>query len=413
MEQIAKMRLVTPQRTPRLRFPGFSGEWERKTLEEIGIINPSNNGLPEKFYYIDLESVNKGIAKNLKFMNKETAPSRAQRILQKNDILFQTVRPYQQNNYLFQVIKEYPVVASTGYAQIRCKQNNPRFIYQALHQKSFLQKVLVRCTGGTYPAINSGDLKEIKITIPSLPEQEKIADFFTAMDEKIDAKEKEIEEVKTLKKGFLQQLFPQEGETVPRLRFPGFSGAWEKKKLGEILEDFSYGMNSAAMPYDGIHKYIRITDIDDESNKYKEDSLASPQGKLERKYLVSKNDILFARTGASVGKTYLYNPKDGILYYAGFLIKGHVKAPIIAKFVFLQTLSNQYYKWVKIMSARTGQPGINAEEYKSYTISIPPLPEQEKIADFFTAIDEKIEAMEKQRDALKAMKKGFLQQMFI
>lgn len=409
MEQNAKMRLVTPQRTPRLRFPGFSGEWERKTLEEIGIINPSNNGLPEKFYYIDLESVNKGIAKNLKFMNKETAPSRAQRILQKNDILFQTVRPYQQNNYLFQVIKEYPVVASTGYAQIRCKQNNPRFIYQALHQKSFLQKVLVRCTGGTYPAINSGDLKEIKITIPSLPEQEKIADFFTALDEKIDAKEKEIEEVKTLKKGFLQQLFPQEGETEPRLRFPGFSGAWEFGKIGDFCSEIKETINPQQNPNERYREYSMPA----YDNKKNPNEVYGQTIKSSRK-IINTSCLLINKLNVRKKRIWLViEPTPNSVCSTEFI-------PIQSTQINLYFLNNVvstdvFTKYLENNSSGTSnsQKRVEPKTIMQAHILIPSLPEQEKIADFFSALDEKIEAMEKQRDALKAMKKGFLQQMFI
>lgn len=122
---------------------------------------------------------------------------------------------------------------------------------------------------------------------------------------------------------------------VPKLRFKGFSDEWEEKKLGEIISSFEYGMNSAAKEFDGENKYIRITDIDEKSNKYLEENKVSPEGELEDKYIVKDNDILFARTGASTGKTYLYDKKDGKLYFAGFLIRGNVNRDNNSKFIFL------------------------------------------------------------------------------
>ena len=107
-----------------------------------------------------------------------------------------------------------------------------------------------------------------------------------------------------------------EGEKllVPKLRFKEFNNEWEKIKLKDISTDISYGMNSAATEYDGINKYIRITDIDEETSLYSNNPV-SPSGNLDDRFLVRDNDILFARTGASTGKAYLYNRVDGKLYF--------------------------------------------------------------------------------------------------
>ena len=150
-------------------------------------------------------------------------------------------------------------------------------------------------------------------------------------------------------------------------------------------------MNAPAKEYDGIHKYIRITDIDEQTAAYKQDDVVSPDAELEEKYKVKKNDILFARTGASTGKSYLYDINDGVLYYAGFLIRGNVKIDNNAKFVFLQTKTGIYKNWVRIMSTRSGQPGINSQEYSSYRFRIPSKAEQNKIAQVFSLIDDRIQ----------------------
>ena len=146
------------------------------------------------------------------------------------------------------------------------------------------------------------------------------------------------------------------------MRFKEFQGEWEERKLGEIAESMDYGMNASAIEYDGKNKYIRITDIDEMSSKYISESPVSPKGKLLDKYLVEDNDILFARTGASVGKSYIYNKKDGRLYFAGFLIRARIKPELNASFIFAQTQTTRYNKWVKLTSMRSGQPGINSQE---------------------------------------------------
>ena len=203
---------------------------------------------------------------------------------------------------------------------------------------------------------------------------------------------------------------------VPKLRFKADDGSefpeWEEKRLGDICEPLMYGMGAAAIPYDGQNKYIRITDIDDESHKYKSNDIVSPAGMLEEKYLVCKGDILLARTGASTGKSYLYDEKDGKMYFAGFLIKAHVNEECDAKFIYAQTLTTKYMNWVKLTSMRSGQPGINANEYSSYAVSIACIPEQQKIASFLSTIDEIIQSTESELTAWQERKKCVMQKIF-
>ncbi|MFA6145530.1 MAG: restriction endonuclease subunit S [Sulfurimonas sp.] len=182
----------------------FSG-WEEKTLGEIAEINPKTGSLPDEFIYIDLESVDSGTLLKETRISKFGAPSRAQRLLNKDDILFQMVRPYQRNNLFFNKIGNY--VASTGYAQIRVNES-AQFIYHLLHLDSFVNDVMSHCTGTSYPAINSSDLGIILIQIPSsIEEQTKIATFLTVIDTKIDLATKQLNATKQFKKALLQQMF--------------------------------------------------------------------------------------------------------------------------------------------------------------------------------------------------------------
>ena len=194
---------------------------------------------------------------------------------------------------------------------------------------------------------------------------------------------------------------------VPNLRFPEFQGEWEKTKFGDIATGFDYGMNAAAKNYDGVNKYIRITDIDEASSTYTDKDIVSPDGVLTDNYLVNNRDILLARTGASTGKSYLYKKSDGKLYYAGFLIRANVTTHD-PYFVFSQLHTHRYWRWVSIMSARSGQPGINSQEYSSFPIYTTSIEEESKIAKLLSLLDKRIATQNKIIEDLKKLKSAII-----
>ena len=164
------------------------------------VVNPNNSVLPGNFAYIDLESVEAGVLKARKIINRDEAPSRAQRLLRYGDVIFQIVRPYQRNNFHFKIDDEIDYVASTGYAQLRANESAD-FLYQAVHADDFVERINKKCTGSNYPAINSSDLADIPIAIPSWDEQQKIADCLASLDELITLETQKLDTLKTHKKG--------------------------------------------------------------------------------------------------------------------------------------------------------------------------------------------------------------------
>lgn len=206
-------------------------------------------------------------------------------------------------------------------------------------------------------------------------------------------------------------------QNVPALRFPGFSGEWKKKRLEEMGASFSYGLNAAATTYDGQHKYLRITDIDDESRKFSGKELTSPNVDLSNAsdyldYKLQENDIVFARTGASVGKTYLYDTSDGDVYYAGFLIRVKIDSKYDANFIFQKTLTSDYSHFVVVTSQRSGQPGINAQEYANWEMLVPELNEQKKIGRFLTDFDKNIFVCREKIKKLQQFRQAMLAKLF-
>ena len=263
--------------------------------------------------------------------------------------------------------------------------------------------------------IAPADFFETTVSMPQdIEEQRKIGAYFKNLDCLITLHQRKLDDLRLLKKSMLQKMFPKEGKDVPETRFPGFTDAWEQRKLGDIASSFAYGLNAAAKEFDGKHKYLRITDIDDVSRVFQDDNLTSPDADIDAAddYRLEEGDLLFARTGASVGKSYIYKESDGLVYYAGFLIRAKIRPEYDAEFVFQNTLTSTYEKYIKTTSQRSGQPGVNAKEYAEYSMSLPEYAEQVKIGMFLRKIDDAITLHQRKLEDLQKLKKALLQQMF-
>ena len=201
---------------------------------------------------------------------------------------------------------------------------------------------------------------------------------------------------------------------VPAIRFAGFTDPWEQRKLGDVASSFDYGLNAAATEYDGQNKYLRITDIDDETHEFSKSDLTTPLADLAMSadYLLKEGDLLFARTGASVGKTYLYRQFDGMVYFAGFLIRARIGEGADPEFAYQATLTDAYKKYVAITSQRSGQPGVNAQEYADYQLMLPSKTEQQQIGMTLRSLDNLITLHQRKYDKLVVFKKSMLEKMF-
>ena len=188
---------------------------------------------------------------------------------------------------------------------------------------------------------------------------------------------------------------------------------WNLVRLGDLCFNAGeYGLNAPAIDYStGMPTYLRITDID-ENGKFRKEDIKSVDSPIAKDYYLKNGDIVFARTGATVGKTYLYDSQDGELVYAGFLIKF---TPDIQKllpyYLKIYTETKMYWYWVSITSQRSGQPGINASEYCSFKMIIPPIEEQKKIAELLSEWDKAIELQTKLIEKLELRKRSLMQRL--
>ncbi len=397
---------------PKLRFPEFRGTegWKEEPLKAAAEINPANSGLPESFVYIDLESVDAGALKAKERISRVGAPSRAQRLVELGDIIYQVVRPYQRNNLLCEFDDDENYVASTGYAQLRAKGSN-RFLYQSIHTDSFVGRVTANCTGSNYPAINSSDLAEIHLPVPpTLPEQQKIAECLSSVDELIAAHARRLDALKTHKKGLMQQLFPREGETQPLLRFPEFqnAGEWEVRTIGKM---FSLINGCAFKPEDWQPSgtpIIRIQNLNDPSAEFNYSQEPVPE-----RNRVEPGDLLFAWSG-TLGSSFgarIWNGPSGVLNQHIFKVLMD-EQHITLQFALLVLARVEEEIARRTHGFKASFVHVKKSDLVKVEMLLPSVPEQQRIAGCLSSLDALITAETQKLKALKTHKKGLMQQLF-
>lgn len=189
--------------------------------------------------------------------------------------------------------------------------------------------------------------------------------------------------------------------------------SWAVRSLRSCLRSApGYGINAAAVPFDdGLPTYLRITDIG-EDNDFRPLPRVSVRHPRVSDYFLSDGDLVLARTGASVGKSYLYKPSDGPLVFAGFLIRVSPNpAQLAPSFLTYCVQSKRYWDWVATMSIRSGQPGINGQEYGTFQLPLPAPPEQRTIAGALSDVDGLLRALEALIAKKRAIKHGAMQQL--
>lgn len=403
---------MNKQQEPRLRFQGFTGEWETEGFESVGEFNPKAE-IPQIFQYVDLESVVGTQLISYREEFKETAPSRAQRLAKNGDLFFQAVRPYQKNNYLFEK-NNANFVFSTGYIQIR-PQNDGYFLLTLVQKEEFVQEVLLRCTGTSYPAINTSSLQNIAILIPPTDEEQAhLGNFFRRLDSQITESRAVLEKSRQLKKAMLAKMFPANGEKIPKIRFKGFEGEWERNELGCLgycLSGIGFSENEQGGE-NGI-PFFKVSDMNLSGNEIylrKANNYVTQEQIDKQRWQVIQQlpCIFFAKVGAAL----LLNRKR--LVNTPFLLDNNTMA-----FILDSSLDNYFMKTLfdtidlPALAQIGALPSINAKDIEKNIVFIPTPKEQSTIGNFFRQLDETIALQSAEIEKLNQLKKGLLAAMLV
>ena len=304
------------------------------------------------------------------------------------------------------VINKIPTYCNQGFKCVVCGKGvyNEFLYWWFWGKKEYLNSL---GTGATFKEISKKVVEEIIIPVPPLSEQQSIVDYLDAAFAKIDAMkanaEKALNEAKALFQASLKEMLePKEG--------------WEEKTLKEVSVFYgNYGLSVPSTEYNGV-RYLRITDIT-EWGDLNDEKVSAKIDENKVQELLEEGDILFARTGATVGKTLMYKEAFGKCLFAGYLIRYRLKKDIILpKFLFYITHSENYYKWVLENQKAAAQPNISAKLYNEYLVLYPPLSEQQSIVETLDSLKSKVDRLQENYAKISqecdALKQAILRQVF-
>ena len=400
-------------------------EWEVKNIGEVakfqgGYAFKSSDYVEDGIRLVKITNVQQ---KNISWNEEDLLPVKYlekfnEYKLQEDDVVIAMTRPIISTGIKVCKIekRDLPCLLNQRVGRFIIKDSLiSKYLYNYCFTDYFINKVKELCSTTGQPNISANQIESILITIPSVKEQEKIAAILSTVDEQIDNVDALIEKNKELKKGLMQTLLTKGiGHTkFKKTEIGEIPEEWEVVTLGNISRNKGeYGIGASASEFiEGKARYLRITDIGDECNLLFNDIKGLNDNEYE-KYLLSIGDVVFARTGNTTGKSYVYEENHGELVYAGFLIKFSINLDICkSNFIKYVIQTKRYWDWVAVMSTRSGQPGINSNEYSGFLVQLPPIEEQEKIASILSKVDKKIEEYKNKKQKLEELKKGLMQQL--
>jgi type I restriction enzyme, S subunit len=400
---------VNRQLSPRLRFEEFGGDWAHRKLDALlsAVVDNRGKTPPTSSEGIPLIEANAVGEREInyavcsKYVSKEVFENWFRKYLDDGDTVFVTVGSTAQCSL-------YRTTVTAAIAQnlvgLRFADQDARFMFYAL-TTSLNKKAFKRIQmGAVQPSIKVSQMIHVKIPVPPLPEQQKIADFLTAVDGRIGQLIQKKALLEDYKKGVMQQLFTQ------AIRFKDDHGNdfpdWEKKKLGEIgkITTGKTPSTSDDAAWVGHTMFVTPSDIGKDT-KFQHKTSRHVNG--EKLRLIPKNSLMFTCI-ASVGKMSIATQPcitnqqiNSVSVGSGFL------------FEYVYYALRKLTPKIKSTQANNTLPIINKTEFSKFILPIPSLPEQTKIADFLSAIDSKIESVTTQITETQTFKKGLLQQMFV
>lgn len=411
------------KKAPTIRFRGFTDDWEQRKLEDFGEIitgsTPSTNN-PEYYsedgipWVTPTDILENTISNTSRKLSKEG--EKVSRVVPANSILVTCIASIGKNTML---------TTKGSFNQqingiIPDKQNyNPYFLLT--ESNIWSKEMIAKAAAGTMQIVNKHEFSSIKTMVPSLPEQQYIGALFEKLDYTVTLHQRKLDQLKTLKKYFLQNMFPAKGEKVPRIRFKGFTGDWEQRKVGEFY-DFKNGLNKNKEFFGTGVPIVNFTDVF--HNRGLTASQLEGRVTLEpneiKNYRVKKGDIFFTRTSETIEEigypsVMLDTPENTV--FSGFVLRGRCFSgndPLDNLFKQYVFFTQSFRGEMKKKSSMTTRALTSGTSIKEMLFQFPSSKnEQHQIGKCITKFDDLITLHQRKLDQLQTMKKFMLQNMFI
>lgn len=372
-----------------VRFQGFTTDWEQQKFSELvnRVSNSSEEaGLPR----IEFEDIIAGSGiLNKDVFQKESIKRGIE--FKSGDTLFGKLRPYLKN----WLLPDFNGIAVGDFWVFRPKDVDSKFIY-ALMQSSKYQKAANLSTGTKMPRSDWGIVSNTVFKVPlNTEEQTKIGAFFEQLDKSIILQQQELTILQQTKQGFLQKMFPKEGESVPEVRFPGFTEDWEQRKAKEICTiSTGKGNTQDKVEYGKYPFYVRSATIERSND-----------------FLYDQEAVLTVGDGVGTGKVFHYVNGKYNLHQRVYRMYDF-NSTVSARY-FYYYFSKNFYRRVMAMTAKTSVDSVRMEMIADMDITFPNEQEQEKVVDLFEDLDNTITLHQRELEVLKETKKAFLQKMFV
>ena len=389
----------TNKKTPKLRFKGFTDDWEQRKFKDIAFKRGkiSEADLP----YVEFEDINSGIGTLNKNISQKVGHKKGL-LFEAGDVLFGKLRPYLQNWLLCQ----FAGIAVGDFWVLQPQNVSSAFLYYLIQSEAY-QSVANISSGTKMPRSSWPLVSETLFSIPKYKEANMIGEFFLLIDRTITLHQCKLEKLKLNKSALLQKLFPQNGCTIPEIRFKEFTGAWEQRKFSDLYEKIS---EKNDLSY-SLDKIISVANM-----YYKSDAKVSNEEYLKTYNIFRYGEIAFEGNKSkdfAYGRFVENTIGDGIISHVFEVFRPIAKYDIY----FWKYYINYEPIMGKILSRCTKKTtmmtNLVAKDFLKETVLVPTLAEQKQIGTLLNAIDKFITLHQRKLDRLISIKKGLLQQLFV